>query len=725
MADSQRARIGNGKETPVPAGLMARLTGMIAGARAGFNGAWFPPGDPPPVIAPDPKAIQGRRFDYPAYANTQFTPRGSTPLSFAQLRRLAEPAEGGLDLLRLAIETRKDQMLAQKWEIRGRKKNDDGGDVARNIETQLRKPDGSNTFRQWLKMLLEDHFVTDAPAIYYRNTSAGMLLEIIDGATLTLQIDDKGRTPVPPLTAYEQIIHGAPATEYTTKELGYYMYNPRPNRIYGMSRVEQVVGIVTLALNRQLSVLEYYTSGSVPDMLMGVPDTWTVDQIKDFQTWWDSILSGQTGEKRKARFVPGGMEPHELKPDILKDEFDEWLARIICYAFSLSPQTLVKEVNRATAETAKEQSAEEGLEPTKLWVKDVMDDALLRMGQAGLEWAWNDEEIQDPKTKAEVVNLYTGSRPIMGYDSARKLVGLDAAEGEEKLLLEELWAPAPPPGLGPDGEPIDGSGDGSSDNPKDDAGDGSAAKRRGRSLPQPNARLFQRTESGIRGLVHSVLIEQRDAMLEALGARAQKRASPKVTDDDVADLLRTLDSRTWNDRARWKLRELLKRQAKERAAAALRYVKPGDATAEAMRQLLNQANERAVAWAESRTGGMITDVSNATRNAVNELTAAAIRDGRTNAELARQLEDAYEFSPGRAATIATTETAEAETQGSLSGYLAAGLAQVEWSADELACEECAAVDGEVVATGSMFSNGVTGPPGHPRCRCSLAPVVPE
>ncbi|MGC2411735.1 MAG: hypothetical protein WA459_03435, partial [Stellaceae bacterium] len=46
-----------------------------------------------------------------------------------------------------------------------------------------------------------------------------------------------------------------------------------------------------------------------------------------------------------------------------KDEFDEWLARIVCYAFSLPPTAFTRQINRATAETAQESSLAEGLWP--------------------------------------------------------------------------------------------------------------------------------------------------------------------------------------------------------------------------------------------------------------------------------------------------------------------------------------------------------------------------
>jgi hypothetical protein len=47
-----------------------------------------------------------------------------------------------------------------------------------------------------------------------------------------------------------------------------------------------------------------------------------------------------------------------------KDDFDERLARIICFAFSVPPQWATKVMNRATADNQSAQSEEDGLEPT-------------------------------------------------------------------------------------------------------------------------------------------------------------------------------------------------------------------------------------------------------------------------------------------------------------------------------------------------------------------------
>jgi SPP1 gp7 family putative phage head morphogenesis protein len=140
-----------------------------------------------------------------------------------------------------------------------------------------------------------------------------------------------------------------------------------------------------------------------------------------------------------------------------------------------------------------------------------------------------------------------------------------------------------------------------------------------------------------------------------------------------------------------------------------------------------QANERAAAWAEERTSNLITDVDDTTREMVNELTASAIRDGLTPSEYAEVLSGSFGFSDERAMMIARTETAFAETAGSLAGYKASGVVEgKEWSADGQACDECAALDGVVVGLEDDFpDDGGDGPPAHPHCECVVAPVLFE
>ena len=148
-------------------------------------------------------------------------------------------------------------------------------------------------------------------------------------------------------------------------------------------------------LCRQLWQLDYFTEGSVPDALIGVPTSWTPEQIKQFQDYWDTEFAGDLAKRRRAKFVPGdsASRVHQTKEPDHKDDFDEWLARIICFAFSVPPQWAVKLMNRATADNQSAQSEEEGLEPTKEWVKDLVDEIIAEeFSSPDLELHWLDED---------------------------------------------------------------------------------------------------------------------------------------------------------------------------------------------------------------------------------------------------------------------------------------------------------------------------------------------
>lgn len=730
-------------------------TGAATGAtdaemRAGFQPAtqFFPSGMP---IAPVAPQVAGRARDFPPFINLSYTPRseqGDNAIGFKTLIRMASPADGGLDLLRLAIETRKDQMAAQRWSIRGKKKNDDGGAKARQFEAWLAKPDGVHTFRQWMRMLCEDHFVIDAPTIYFHATPKRPLWEIIDGQTIKLLITaDDGRTPLPPLPAYQQIIVGLPAVDYTIDELGYYPYNLLPRRMYGCSRVEQCLITVRTALERAASVLSFYTEGTLPDGFMELPKDFTMEQVQQWTEWFNSELAGQSGERRKIRFVLEGSKYMATKSEILKDPFDEWIARIICYCFSLPPSALVKETNRATASTTKVSAQEEGLEPTKLWFKDIMDDILVRTGE-DLEWQWEDEEIVDPVTKGSVVQGYYGgttgtAKPLITLAEARVMLGFAPATPEQLLELQPP-APEPPPAPGPSPVPAPGGSETKTPPdtvpPKTNAEDAAKvafgkAKRSlgGRSLPPlpRNATRDAHTRAGLQRITRRVLKAQRKALAAAIAALPEATAEKvagfeKSAGDDLRPLLDLLENGTlaWDDDTRELLRALIEAHAADYAADAVAHVGAYVADAE-MEAILTQANERAVAWAEQRVGNLITDVSNTTRDAVNELTASAIENGWTNDELSAELVDAFGFSETRADLIARTETAFAETAGTLEGYRASGVVEgKEWSVGGDPCDDCEALDGVVVGLDEDFpGEGGDGPPAHPRCECSVAPVV--
>jgi hypothetical protein len=107
--------------------------------------------------------------------------------------------------------------------------------------------------------------------------------------------------------------------------------NPRPHKAYGFGAVEQIVMTGNIALRHQVMQLQHFTEGNVPPGLLNAPDGWSAEQIRQFQEWFDGVLAGNTGGRSRLMWGPSGTKYEPFKEAPYKDEFDEWLARIVCY----------------------------------------------------------------------------------------------------------------------------------------------------------------------------------------------------------------------------------------------------------------------------------------------------------------------------------------------------------------------------------------------------------
>lgn len=422
-----------GKETELNPGVFARL---MQGARYALTGAkpeaWFGPSQPITPMAP--AEVTGRRFDYPVGYNLNQRLRSYEPVNFEDLRALAD----NCDILRSVIETRKDQMESLDWVIRPRLTDKKSQEVTEQqkrmideIAAFLQSPDKISTWSQWQRQLLEDRFVIDAAALYKRRDRGGKLyaLEVVDGATLKPLIDETGRTPIAPEPAFQQILHGVPAVNYSREEILYLVRNPRSWKVYGFSEVEQIISTVNIAIRRAMHQLEYYREGSQPDAFMSLPKEWTGEQIATFDTWWQSVNSGNLAARRRLKFVPGDAKYQEAKQPPLKDLYDEWLARIICFTFSISPEPFVQHTNKGTAETANDRATKEGLQPLKRWFKGFLDRVIAEdFAAPDLEFAWKEDQEQDPKQAADIM-IGKVKAAIISVDEAREADGKDPLGG--------------------------------------------------------------------------------------------------------------------------------------------------------------------------------------------------------------------------------------------------------------------------------------------------------
>lgn len=422
------------KETKFDPATVARVAAGGASERVSSadSAAWFSPMQPLHSVAQE--KAHGRQFDYPTGYNTRIKPKDDAAVTYAELRALAD----NLDVLRLVIETRKDQVEACGWDVvakKGRSATDAEISAAREI---FDNPTMDHTWTSWLRCILEEVFVIDAVAILPQYTRGGGIyaLDLIDGSTIKRVIDAGGRTPQPPDPAYQQILKGVPATNYQSDELLFMMRNPRVSKIYGFSPVEQIVMTINVALRRQITQLQYFTEGNIPEALAGVPKEWNPDQVAQFQMYFDSIMSGNTATRSRLKFLPLDVNNiKETKNQAIKDVFDEWLARVVCFAFSIPPTPFVSQMNRATSESAQEAATNEGLKPTLIFVKRIADAIISKhLKLSNIEFSWLESKAVGALEQANINKIYieTGVKTV---DEVRAELGLEASPQKPEVTL--------------------------------------------------------------------------------------------------------------------------------------------------------------------------------------------------------------------------------------------------------------------------------------------------
>lgn len=714
------ATASGGKVTAFAADFVQRVAAGITTALTGSAPQWFGPSEPMPAIAPEGTA--GRQFDYGTGINMNNTPRQGELYGFNVMRTLADSS----DLLRVIIERRKDQIVRMDWIIKVRDKVGTVGDEStipdprcELVEQFFKFPDREHDWATWLRMLLEDLLVIDAPTIYPRKTNGGELysLEPIDGATIKRVLDVYGRTPINGETAYQQILKGMPAVDYAHNELFYLPRNPRTHKVYGYSPVEQIVNIITLALNRQTYQTSYYTDGSTPDLIFETPDAWTADQTQQFSDWWNNLLSGQLQERRRTKFVPKGVKPLDTKEKALTDQADEWIARVACFAFGISPQGFVKEVNRATAETAQAASQSEGLAPLMMWVKSMMDRMIARHFGADLEFVWQSDEMVSPKDQSEIDSKYVASKILTADEVRSKRFGLGA--------LPKEVLPEPP--TEPEAEP---------------AKEKVAKAKKSISLIDRDRAIVTETVTAIQTELLNFFALEAELLASDVIVALEAEALGKATDNNgiVGKILNTLSFGRWQTLVDG-FKSRLQVVALDGVSEAFFQVGIDPDSVEDALSLANQkgidyANDRAAELVGMRwqNGELIQNpsplysITESTRDMLRSKVTLAMEEGWSNDKLASEIKADYAFGAERAESIARTETAIADVEGNVAAYEESELVESkQWLTAPGCCPKCAALSDVIIPLNDYFVVGSfrKNAPLHPRCRCDVIPVLKD
>jgi PAS domain-containing protein len=711
---------------------------------------WFGPLEPLQPIAPI--GTQPRGFEYVPGQNLIWQPRADEPISFQDMIYMAD----NCDLVRVVIEALKDQICMREWQIRV---------VAQPGETQKERaartasdpritqwtsffkwPNSDQCWSDFLRMLLEDLFVLDAPAVLLQKTRAGKLgaLRVIDGQTITRLIDDNGFTPLPPDAAYQQILYGMPAVDLTTDDLLYRPRNQRARKIYGFSQVEQILLTLNIALRRQRFQLAYYTEGNVPEALYTMPKDITEDRIREFQQWFDLQNAGHLGHRRRIWFIPGDDKGvgrlHFTKEALLKDEADEWFARIICFAFRISPKELIKIMNRATAAESQDSSEEMGVHVMCEWIAETVNWIIQRKaGDVDIEFTFGQKREADVLKQAQADKIYvdsgirtrnevredTGDDPspdpnadILGVTTQQGFLPLDLAQQQVEAEIDATGAASSP------GEKRPAVSGKKAPSPDQNSNSNKIFKVDGQPLPGLSSAT---SVANLRSELLVFFDKAADAAVGALDVLHKTEGH-----EDVDDLLDAIDAAIdWD--------ALVEPATKEIQAGSSLGASTGIGQAQIHNiSVVSRASEAAANYAKKRAAemvgkrwknGQLVDnpdakwrIDKTTRNILRGLIEKAFSEGLSRHELAMRIKASSAFDDSRAKMIARTEIVRAQSMGQVAVWKAVETdPHVRWLAGgPNPCPLCIANQAAgPIQLGKEFPSGDKVPGAHPNCNCSL------
>lgn len=735
-------------------GVRTPLTNLASQIRNyGLTFTTFSPGTP--ISPAEQQPVRG--FDFPVNFNATVRPRPYEPISFAQLKAWAN-----VELVRLAIETRKDQIEGYEWAIKpkGNKRKSDARCAA--LTTFFAKPDGVTPFAAFVRVLMEDLLAIDAPCMELRRTRGGKLigLEIVQGDTISPKVDANGRVPTDPdALAYQQVIKGVVWADLTRKDILYLPRNVRSGHVYGFSPVEQIIVTINTIMRRQAAQLAHFTASNVPAGMMNAPEGWQLDKIKELQDWLDDKISGNQSEQAKLIWGPAGSKYQAFKDAPIKDEFDEWLARVVAYAFSLPPTPFIKQMNRSTAESDQDRALTEGLGPLLRWVKRWVDHIIhTEFGYDDIEFEWIDPTSIDAPAQngMDDKNVRNGSSTLDEIRDRRGEEPLPDGLGSEPLIFtasgvmrlrdalaaSERDAQEPkqvPPALAAHAAQGAQAGNGGGNQAAGPAPAQSEGETEAEKLAKAAAdaitiqRATARKAIGLvkkkaLGILTATAKTVADQVEEAL-SETQKKDEPHPADSvlrasqiamkvDLSELL-AINSAVEGD---------LSDMAQDSASLALSAVGAEDMMDDG---LVNQVFKDAADWAGQRAGELISTEQPRLRAEIRDIIADGLNSNIGAAAIADNIRKASGFSEDRAILIAQTEIAEANESGKMLGWQAAedaGLVlKKSWlktTAGKPCCDKCAAntAAGEIDLN-AAFPSGHVHAPAHPRCQCATTSRV--
>jgi SPP1 gp7 family putative phage head morphogenesis protein len=329
-----------------------------------------------PIYPADGVSRFPRGFEFPAGYNISARPRSRSRMSFYAMKMLID----NYDIAQIAIRHLQNSLSSYEFALVPIEGWD--GDVTREVayaKSILRKPDGVNYFRPWLRKYLKSILRYDAGTLYRMRLNSGRAygLKVINGETIAPLIDGWGDRPTGDAPAYVQFINGMTWNWLLDSDLIYQPMHPDDDSPYGSPAIEGIVTAANTDLRLQLFLMQTFTEGNIPAGFGMAPDTWSPDQILDFQQAFDAFTTGSPEAKTQIRFIPGGMAlqfPALSSFDAANAEEAKWLMQKTAAMFSVTPDDLgfTQNSNRSVGESQADVSQKVGDVPLAHHIDEIL-----------------------------------------------------------------------------------------------------------------------------------------------------------------------------------------------------------------------------------------------------------------------------------------------------------------------------------------------------------------
>lgn len=348
---------------------------------------------------------------------------------------------------RACIDYVKTQLTQLEWAVVPVKEEDMPSDsqkaTIQEIENFFHVPSGPNsTFRKLQEEMIEDYLVIGSITLERIRTVGEDLLSLlpVDSATIKVRLEESGTIPSPPNTAYEQWIRGVKTGELTTDEMIFEVKNNRTNSPFGLSPLESLILQVQSALAGELYNYRFFTDSNVPEGMIGLPVEWSLDQVKDFQAYWDNMIAGNPRKQQKVKFVPGDIAknyvPTKKAEDMAFEKFELWLLQQTCAVFGVPPQDLgfTHDTNKSTSDTQKELGQERAKIPTAKFLEEVFTKIVMfDLGYPDYKFTYLNVDPVDKVEEAEIDTLRIRAG-ITSVDEVRMRDGLEPVKLDNYVM---------------------------------------------------------------------------------------------------------------------------------------------------------------------------------------------------------------------------------------------------------------------------------------------------